>query len=316
VPSTWAVQPDSLMRSHEVVAVSMDASGRFAMGGQDKTAPIAKGTEGGHFASLVELPQALDFVPDLTVGEEAGMIVQNTHSGGLVTLPRLMATANLALKALSVPGDFVQTGVYTGGTSVLMANVLKSKNSSRRLWAADSFAGLPSEDQKEIARQHDQPELSTATLEGEKLDQQIASQPGWFSATRMVFEKNLEANGLGNSTTNPQIKVLQGWFNDTLPNAPIEQISFLQLDGDIYVSTMDALTSLYDKVVPGGYIYVDDYGSFIGCKHAVDDFREQRGIAEVMYPISECGSCGRFTALWWRKEPERTLVDRFSKWFR
>ena len=38
----------------------------------------------------------------------------------------------------------------------------------------------------------------------------------------------------------------------------------LRLDGDLYVSTMDALKTLYPKVSPGGYVYVDDYGS---CAH-------------------------------------------------
>lgn len=51
-----------------------------------------------------------------------------------------------------------------------------------------------------------------------------------------------------------------GWFSDSLPSAPIDKISFLRLDGDLYVSTMDPLLALYDKVSPGGLIYVDDYG--------------------------------------------------------
>jgi hypothetical protein len=56
------------------------------------------------------------------------------------------------------------------------------------------------------------------------------------------------------------------------------QLALLRLDGDLYKSTQDALTSLYDKVSPGGYVIVDDYNSWDGCRAAADEFRKQRGI--------------------------------------
>ena len=45
-----------------------------------------------------------------------------------------------------------------------------------------------------------------------------------------------------------QVVFLKGWFRDTLPTAPIEKVSILRLDGDLYESTMDSLVSLYPKV--------------------------------------------------------------------
>lgn len=243
--------------------------------------------------------------PDLTVGAEAGQILTSTDSGGLVSEPRKMATINLALKALSEPGDFVETGVFNGGTAVLMAKVLKLKDEgkSRSLWAADSFAGLPAESQTGTALEHDDKATGATRIDGAEAVSASLGEKGEMASARSVFEANLEANGLGNSTTNDKIKVLQGWFNETLPTAPMEKgIAFLRMDGDIYASTMDALNSLYDKVVPGGYVYVDDYGSFEGCKIAVDEFRKENKIAETMYPILEDDKDGRFEAVWWQKE--------------
>jgi len=75
----------------------------------------------------------------------------------------------------------------------------------------------------------------------------------------------------------------------------------LRLDGDIYVSTVDALKNLYHKVSPGGYIYVDDFGSFSGCKAAVEEFRKQNNISEPMVPVSE-NADGAYEAVWWQKE--------------
>jgi len=65
---------------------------------------------------------------------------------------------------------------------------------------------------------------------------------------------------------------LEGWFKDTLPNAPIDKIAVLRLDGDMYESTIQALESLYHKVSAGGAVIIDDY--FLkACAEAVTDFR-------------------------------------------
>ncbi|KAI9011504.1 hypothetical protein BC832DRAFT_550878 [Gaertneriomyces semiglobifer] len=80
-----------------------------------------------------------------------------------------------------------------------------------------------------------------------------------------------------------RLEVLKGWFSDSLPHAPIKRISYLRLDGDLYASTMDALTALYDKVSIGGFVYVDDYGSFNGCREAIYEFRTKRGIVDPLF---------------------------------
>ena len=109
-----------------------------------------------------------------------------------------------------------------------------------------------------------------------------------------------------------RIKIRKGWFNETLPDANIHAISFLRLDGDLYVSTMDGLTNLYHKVSVGGYIYVDDYGSYEGCRLAVNQFRRMHRITEIMHSIDESVPASgllrgwwagaKQEAVWWRKE--------------
>lgn len=103
--------------------------------------------------------------------------------------------------------------------------------------------------------------------------------------------------------------VTKGYFNETLPLAKVKTIAFLRLDGDLYESTRDALVNLYDKVVEGGYVYVDDYYSFIGCKKAVDEFLVDRKLTPVIYDVKELDyeSHEDFAvkigeAVWWRKQ--------------
>ena len=66
------------------------------------------------------------------------------------------------------------------------------------------------------------------------------------------------------------------------------------MDGDMYESTMDALTNLYSKVSVGGYIIVDDWVAVKGCKAAVEDFIRDNKITADIIPID-------FSAVYWKK---------------
>ncbi|GAB4814855.1 hypothetical protein N2152v2_001901 [Parachlorella kessleri] len=92
---------------------------------------------------------------------------------------------------------------------------------------------------------------------------------GEFSSSEQRFIANLQRFRVPVG----RVRVLRGWFNETLQRADITSIAYLRLDADLYASTMDALEALYDKVSIGGLVYVDDYNSFPGCKAAVDEFR-------------------------------------------
>ena len=71
----------------------------------------------------------------------------------------------------------------------------------------------------------------------------------------------------------------------------------------MFVSTRDSLINLYDRLVPGGFIYVDDYGSFSGCRAAVNKFRTHNHIYEPIHYIREDENHVRinFEAIWWQK---------------
>mgnify|MGYP006151210375 CR=1 FL=1 len=68
------------------------------------------------------------------------------------------------------------------------------------------------------------------------------------------------------------MRFLPGFFNVTIPAAPVSQIAVLCLDGDLYSSTMQVLRPLYPRVVGCGYVIVDDYGFLKMCKRAIHEF--------------------------------------------
>ncbi len=174
-----------------------------------------------------------------------------------------------------VPGDFIETGVWRGGTTILMRGVLQAMgDSGRGVWVADSFEGLPAPD-------------ADAYPADEGLDW---SHVEVLKVGADAVRANFERYGL----LDDRVHFLEGWFCDTLPDAPIEAISVLRLDGDLYQSTMDALVSLEPKVSSGGFVLVDDYGGWEPCRAAVDDYRRQHGITAPIETVD-------WTGVWWRK---------------
>lgn len=173
-----------------------------------------------------------------------------------------------------VPGDLIETGAWRGGACIYMRGILAAHSiKDRKVYVADSFEGLPMPDEDN----HPADKGDTHYL----LD---------FLAVDL---DSVKRNFARFNLLDDQVIFLKGWFKDTLPSAPIQKISILRLDGDMYGSTMDALTALYDRLSPGGFCIIDDY-ALDGCRKAVDEFREQRRIEA---PLQKIDWTGRF----WRK---------------
>jgi len=173
-----------------------------------------------------------------------------------------------------VEGDFIETGVWRGGACIFMRAALEAYGvSDRRVFVADSFAGLPEPDVRRYPADRD------ASFHKVR----------FLSVSREDVERNFAKYGL----LDDRVVFLQGWFKDTLPSAPIEKLALLRLDGDMYESTMDALTNLYPKLSPGGYCIVDDF--FLGpCRLAVEEYRAAHGIDTEIRIIDTCSA-------YWRK---------------
>lgn len=165
-----------------------------------------------------------------------------------------------------IPGDFIETGVWRGGSVMLMKALLdKHGVTDRKVWCADSFEGLP-----------------PANATDREIDPMSDfSDRDFLSVSQEQVEANFKRFGL----LDENVKFLKGWFCDTLPTAPVDQLAILRLDGDLYESTMDALTNLYPKLSPGGYLIIDDYASWAGCRKAIDEYRAEHGITAELQQI-------------------------------
>jgi hypothetical protein len=191
---------------------------------------------------------------------------------GLKRLDNLQACIEKVIQD-GVPGDFIETGVWRGGSCILMRAVLKTHHvSDRQVWLADSFEGLPPPSHEADRNYTD------------------LSNDSYLKVSLEDVQSNFRRFGL----LDAQVRFLKGWFKDTLGGAPIKQLAVLRLDGDMYESTMDVLSALYHKVSKGGFVIVDDYHSWQTCKRAVDEFRARLGIRDAIKEIDGM-------AVFWRK---------------
>jgi hypothetical protein len=182
----------------------------------------------------------------------------------------------------NIEGDLIETGVWRGGATIFMRAVLKAHGVSDRIvWVADSFEGFPSIKESDAAYRKDA--LDCVSPTGHQIDRYNDGGPMklGISVSLDQVKQNFERFDL----LDDQVRFLKGWFCDTLSTAPIERLSVLRLDGDLYQSTMDALKALYHKVSIGGYVIIDDYNSWPHCKQAVDDFRNEHCISEEIIKI-------------------------------
>lgn len=175
-----------------------------------------------------------------------------------------------------VPGDLIETGIWRGGACIFMkANLRAWGDNTRTVWVADSFQGLPKPNATFPADEGDtHHELSGLGVSVEQVRHN-------FERYRLLDE---------------HVQFLVGWFKDTLPAAPIEQLALIRLDGDMYESTWQAIESLYPKLSPGGYCIVDDFGSHVSqAQQAVLDYRKAHGITESIVDIDGFGAFWRRT---------------------
>jgi O-methyltransferase len=170
-----------------------------------------------------------------------------------------------------VPGDFIETGVWKGGTTIFMRGLLKALGvTDRRVYVADSFEGVPPPN----------PESYPADRESV-----FHLWPGLAVDLPAVKENFARFDLL-----DEQVEFVEGWFRDTLPALRGHTWAVIRLDGDLYESTIDALENLYGGLAVGGWLIVDDY-EIEACRQAVTDFRAARGVTDEIRPIDGYGVC-------------------------
>lgn len=190
-----------------------------------------------------------------------------------------------------VGGSYVECGTWKGGATGLMAAAnLRAGRERRHLHLFDSFVGIPEPDAK---------------LDGARAVDEVRKVGGGTDGKLVPIAGYYETYASGLGTAEDCRKVIEsivgydpsfvhyhaGWFQETLPKlgADFGPIAILRIDADWHASTKVCLEHLYDRVVPGGFVIIDDYGYYEGCRKAVDEFLDARGLRVYLNDIDGCG---------------------------
>jgi O-methyltransferase len=216
--------------------------------------------------------------------QEANIFIEMIRYNTMVTYERLVSLYQQVVhcEINDIPGDFIECGVWKGGAVGLMALTnLKYGKERRQIHLFDAFDDICEPDLI------DGESAMTKAIERGK----AAMGESYVPSGRLVPVKGFFDSQGGYGTLEDNINLLekrigydpnflnyhQGWFQDTLPKDAknIDKIAILRLDGDWYASTKICLENLFDKVVSGGFIIIDDYACYDGCKIAVDEFLQK-----------------------------------------
>lgn len=163
------------------------------------------------------------------------------------------------IETLGLDGAFVEVGVAAGHASVIAA-LATSRHFKRDFYLFDTFTGYgnPPPDER------DQDGISFRDCDLSHYREQDCTKPvveGWMRQTGISSENLL---------------ILQGFAQATTVSIKPSKIAILKLDVGLSVPTLSAMSNLFDSLQVGGYLIVDGYGKWRGCKKAIDQFFSER----------------------------------------
>jgi hypothetical protein len=180
-----------------------------------------------------------------------------------------------------VPGDFVECGVWRGGSMMMAAlTLLASGSTDRRLFLFDTYEGLPKPNEA-----LDVDVWGNSGLEEWQRYRKSDTSSDWAYASLEEVRANLESTGY------PMDRVffIKGMVEDTLPAKAPETIALLRLDTDWYESTRHELDHLYPRLSQKGILILDDYGHFLGARKAADEYLAKLAAPPLLNRIDYAG---------------------------
>jgi len=173
-----------------------------------------------------------------------------------------------------IAGDFVECGVWKGGSAMVIAHTLHSLgNTDRKIYLYDTFEGMPEPDVRDT-------KIRTGAS-GNMLWKSKQEDGGWCNISIDEVKKNV--------FTTPFPKgnfiFVRGKVEDTIPKNIPKDVALLRLDTDWFSSTYHEFKHLFPLVNVGGVIMIDDYGSWSGSKDATDIYFAENNISMYLHRV-------------------------------
>jgi O-methyltransferase len=181
----------------------------------------------------------------------------------LTSEERIAALANATEYVVrrGIRGDFVECGVWHGGSAMAMALTLRRlRAATRRVWLYDTFTVVPPPGPEDI------------DVRGRRFQEEWASHDEAGVKMEVKSTQQVRDAVLSTGYDPGLVTLVEGLVENTIPAQVPERIALLRLDTDWYQSTRHELEHLYPRLEPGGVLIVDDYGEFLGARQAVEEY--------------------------------------------
>lgn len=181
----------------------------------------------------------------------------------------------------NIPGDFIECGVWKGGSALLIGKILAINNiTDRKLILYDTYEGMsePTEKDRDYAGHSAAVLLKNSSIE--------VQESVWCYSSFEEVKKTLSLSGLPDDN----IIMIKGKVEDTIPSqVPAKEIALLRLDTDWYESTKHELKHLFPMLTKNGALIIDDYGHWDGCRKAVDEYISENNLSILLSRIDNTG---------------------------
>jgi hypothetical protein len=178
-----------------------------------------------------------------------------------------------------IAGDFVECGVWRGGSSMLAALAFADAGDARPIWLYDTYEGMTA------------PTGRDRLASGQSAAERLASQDKMTGSDWAYASLDDVRAQMGSIREYPadQIRFVRGPVERTIPTEAPDRIALLRLDTDWYESTKHELEHLWPRLTAGGVLIVDDYGHWQGAREAVDEYISEHGLKLLLHRIDYTG---------------------------
>jgi hypothetical protein len=221
-------------------------------------------------------------VEDLNTEQTFRSVYDGCKPFTMTSLERMYSLYNAVeyLVKNNIDGDFVECGVWKGGSSMVMTRTLLLNGiTDRNIYLYDTFEGMsePKAEDKDLRGN------PASTLLNKRNKDEAGSI--WCYSSLEEVKANLGKTGYPPN----RINYVAGKVEDTIPGTIPAGIALLRLDTDWYDSTYHELVHLYPLLCSGGILIIDDYGHWQGARKAVDNYFKELNINPLLHRIDYTG---------------------------
>ena len=167
-----------------------------------------------------------------------------------------------------VSGEFVECGVWRGGSVMAMAlALLRLGKTDRELYLFDTFTGMT------------EPGVQDVKQGGRQAAEVLQNSPRDSSVWAISGLDEVRENVLSVGYPKARVHFVEGPVEETLPGEAPDEIALLRLDTDWYGSTKHELVHLYPRLARNGVLIIDDYAYWRGQRQAVDEYVGENELA-------------------------------------